>query len=150
MGESRHPLGPYLGRFLFTYAQGSEYANMVKGWVAAGGLVTIALKQLGVSNATTIWTVVLGALSVALLTYAAGRYHVKWGGAREQVYRANLQDPWKVRSLEILERIDAHLDAAPAETPRLRPRSEFPRLVGGVVLEADAEPLVGVGPRLAR
>jgi hypothetical protein len=92
---------------------------VLRNAVKSAAEVTIALKLVGLSNAATSIVLVIGVVGVEVLTMCIGWYHIRYGGAKEQVARANAQDPWKMRTLEILETLNAR-------EPGRRPRRSTP------------------------
>lgn len=109
MGDSHHPLGPKLGRLLFIWGQGSEYGNMLRGWIGPVSLATGVAKYMGLSTGEAIALGVALPVVITALTFAAGAYHVHVDGARNLARHANANDPWRVRVIEILEKLEARL-----------------------------------------
>ncbi len=106
MGDHAHPLGAHLGRFLFYRNRGGEYSQLAKGWVTPIGVVAAAAKYLGLDG----WQAAAIGLAVPVLieglALGAGWLDIRLGGARRQMALANVQDPWKVETLDLLRALE--------------------------------------------
>ncbi len=107
MGDSTHPLGAHLGRFLFYRGRGAEYSQLAKGWLTPMGIVAGAAKYLGLDG----WHAALVGLAVPVIiesvALAAGWLDIHLGGLRRQQGLQNVQDPWKVETLDLLRALHA-------------------------------------------
>lgn len=113
MGDSRHPLGPRLGRLLFIWNQGSEYGNMIRGWIGPISLATGVAKYMGLSASASL-TVGAGLVVViTALIFWAGWYHVHVDGARNRAQQEIDNDPWRCYVVTVLGKIEARLDGMP-------------------------------------
>jgi hypothetical protein len=110
MGESQHPLGPKLGRLLFIWGQGTEYGNMLRGWIGPISLATGVAKYMGLSTEASVALGIGIPVGITALTLAAGYYHVRVGGARHTAQQSNDNDPWRVETLRILRTLERRLE----------------------------------------
>ena len=101
----RARLAEAVGAFQYYKGKSALIIESVRGWVTPSAATGAFTKYLGFETSTAILAAVIVAPVVECLGFLLGRFMWRHGGVEKEYELSLLRDPYKRRSLDLLEQI---------------------------------------------
>ena len=111
MGDSQHRAGPTVGKVIYVWKEGTEYGNMLRGWIGPISMATAVSKYMGLSTDASVTVGLALVVGITAFTFLAGAWHIRVGGARAVASNNNANDPWRTYVESVMRKLETQLDA---------------------------------------